>query len=214
MNMRLKLTVTEPTALITKNILKAFLPEITKNVSKGITIIKSELPLLVNKAVTTSPEYQQLIGGTLKLELGIPNASTKIAGLISTWSSSINYRYVLPKISGNKIISVFSANVFKSDFSDVLGTEYAQVADSLRGYSLPWLEWLLLKGNAPIIRDHQVVFGYNKRSRTGQAIMRVNTKKSWSVPSPYSGTISDNWITRSINNISPDINNLLDRAFL
>lgn len=211
MNIQLKLLESDTT--IQKNILSNFVPEIKKNIDKSIKIVKGNLPRIINKVVTSAPEYQQLIGGQLKFELGIPDASNKIAGLISLWSSNINYWYAPPRVSGNKITCSFSASLFKADFSDVLGTEYAKVVDSTRGYSLPWLEWLSLKGNIPIIKDHQIVFGFNRRSRTGQAIMRENTRKSWSVPAQYAGTVSDNWITRSINSASVDVNNLLDRAF-
>lgn len=109
------------------------------------------------------------------------------------------------------IKSSFSANLIKSDFTDVLGADAALVQDNIRGYSLPWLEWLLLEGNRTIIPTQSVVIGPNPRSRTGMAIMRESTQ-GWNVPSEFAGTINDNWITRAIDDAAQDVNNLLNRA--
>ena len=100
--MKIQLKLLETDTTIQKNILANFVPDIKKNIDRGIKIVKGELPRIINKVVTSAPEYQQLIGGQLKFELGIPDASNKIAGLISLWSSNINYRYVPPRISGKR----------------------------------------------------------------------------------------------------------------
>ena len=102
--------------------------------------------------------------------------------------------------------------MFKLDFSDVLGTDYASVYDTVRGYSLPWLQWLVFYGNIPIIDDYQVVMVNTRASRTGRAIMR-KSGGSWRVPSEFSGTMADNWITRAIESKSAEINSLLERSF-
>jgi hypothetical protein len=102
--------------------------------------------------------------------------------------------------------------MIKSDFSDVLGSDYAIMTDNIRGYSLPWLKWLLLDGTAIIIDNYTVTMGYNKYSRTGGAVM-TRTGGAWRVPPQYSGTMDDNWITRSIENSKDEIDNLIIRAF-
>ena len=102
--------------------------------------------------------------------------------------------------------------MIRSDFSDVLSSDSGFVIDALRGYQLPWLEWLLLEGNKAIISKQEVIIGPNKFSRTGLAIMRPSNK-SWRVPSEFAGTIKDNWITRAIDNSESQINELLDKAF-
>ena len=119
--------------------------------------------------------------------------------------------YDVPKINGNTITSKFSISMIKADYSDVLGSDYAQMTDSVRGYSLPWLQWLLLDGTKILINNHQVVIGPNSRSRTSMAIMRPGS--GWSVPNEFAGTQSNNWLTRAIDSSSDSINNLLKRAF-
>jgi hypothetical protein len=86
------------------------------------------------------------------------------------------------------------------------------VTDS-KGYSLPWLKWLLFEGSKPLIKNYSVKFGSNKRSRTGQAIM-ISSNKNWKVPSEFAGTVTNNWITRAIDRASDkilqDIQNIIE----
>lgn len=211
--MRYDIRVLESVNEISRGILTKVLPDITKDFMSGIRKVRSELPEIIHHVVTSAPEYNELVSGRLRLELGIPDAASKIAELINHWSSNVQIKYAPPTIKGLKITGAFSANMFKADFEDVLGSEAAYVIDGIRGYSLPWLEWLLLKGNAPIINQHIIVFGASSRSRTGGAIMRSTKRGDWGVPGEYSGDISNNWITRSIDRSSSQIEALLNRSF-
>jgi len=209
--MKIDITVLPEYKKMNNDILASFLPEIRQDFRRGVSRLRAALPKTVNHIITSSPEYAALLGGELRLELGIPDAGRSIAGLIDIWSSNIQHNYTEPRIVRNSIVATFSASLFKIDFSDVLYTDYAKVYDTSRGYELPWLQWLLLEGNAPIISDHNVVFGPSRYSRTGGALMKKG--KSWSVPSSYAGTISDNWITRSIQANQTIIEALLSKVF-
>jgi len=210
MNINVKLLDTN--AEIYKNILKALLPDIKKYMDSVLDTIKKELPDILSNSIRNSPEYSSLIAGKLRYEFGIPDASSKIIGLINSWSSNINIDYTRPAITGNQIKSKFSVNLVRADFSDVLFTEYAILRDDQRGYDLPWLQWLLLDGDVAIIQNHEIIIGASRYSRTGNAIMRENKGKTWKVPTEFSGTISDNWITRSIENANSEIDSLLQKA--
>jgi hypothetical protein len=212
--MKLSFKIIENNADIQESIAKALLPKSRQIMAKAIRSIKESLPIIVNKYVINSPEYASLIGGILKYELGIPNASNKIAGLLDIWSKNIDFKYDPPKIIRSQVRSSFSASMIKINFEDVLFTDFAVVRDNIRGYDLPWLQWLLLEGNSTIIEDYQIVFGANRASRTGNAIMKKNTSKFWKVPSLFSGTIADNWITRSIRDAEPEIQQLLNKVLL
>jgi hypothetical protein len=209
--MNMKFQLQESYQDIKLKILKAAQPEIRQIMNRGIRKVTSELPILIKDIVMTSPEYYDIIGGKLKLELGIPNGVEAIDGLISIWTQNIDYNYIPPKISAGKLKTSFSASAFRIDFSDVLYSPYAKVYDKLRGYELPWLEWLVLMGNIPIVQNYEVQFGYNERSRTGKAVMVRGD--SWSVPLEYSGTINDNWITRAIKASEQRIQNMIQGAF-
>jgi len=198
---------------IQNKILQALLPDVVSLMNNAVSVIKKNLPDIVLSGISAAPEYQSLVGGNLQYELGIPDPANKIGGLLDIWAKNIQYEYTKPTLSNSRIISKFSASMIKADFSDVLYTDYAMVQDYSRGYSLPWLEWLLLNGSATIIPFHQVVFGPNPNSRTGFAVMRNVGSEYWKVPSEFAGTIADNWITRSLESVSPNIQQLVERAF-
>lgn len=210
--MKINVKILESNSQIESKILKALVTDCREYFNEALSIIQQELPQIIYSAITSRPEYVSLVSGKLRLELGIPDASVKVANLINYWISNISYNYKKPTIEGNKIKGYINIELIKSDFSDILNSNDAMVIDSLRAYSLPWLQWLLLDGNKVIVPRYNVVISPNPRSRTGGALMRISTS-SWKVPSEYAGTINDNWITRSIDNASSAIDGLLERAF-
>jgi len=176
---------------IGKDILIALLPDIIDYMNNVIKYIKINLPEVVRNAIVSTPEYQSLVGGQLQFELGIPDVNQKISGLLNIWMNNIVYEYQIPRIANNKIIGNFSVGMIRVDFDDVIYSEYATIRD-VKGYSLPWLEWLLTEGNRILVPSHEVVFGASRYSRTGNAIMRKSKNRSWKVPSQYAGTLNDN----------------------
>lgn len=210
--MRVSLKILESNKQIYSLILNSLAPEIDDYLKKVLQIIRKELPLLVKTILQNTPEYASLMGGQLQYEFGIPDPANKISQIIDIWTNNIFIQYNAPTIISEKIKASFSVSLIKSDFSDVLSSDASFVFDNLKGYQLPWLEWLLLEGNKTIIKNYDVVFGPNKNSRTGYAVMR-NSNKSWKVPSEFAGTINDNWITRAIDGSEDQINELLERAF-
>lgn len=210
MQFRIKIKETEQE--INKGILLAVLPDITKDFNKSVNLIKRELPPLIRSIVLENPTYDSLISGKLKYELGIPDAGVKIARMLQIWTQNIHYKIQPPKLKGSSnIIASFGASMFRADFSEVIETADAKVYDSLRGYELEWLRWLVFYGNIPIIDNFHVEMMNSKRSRTGRALMLSG--KSWSVPPEHAGTMADNWITRSIEAKSQEIDKILKKAF-
>lgn len=210
--MDLNLKILESDSEINKAILGALLPEVINYMNNGVATIKRELPNIIKTAIENTPEYSSILSGKLKYEFGIPDSSIKLNNLIDIWIENIRYPYMKPTIMGNKIKSTFEVNAIRVDFAEVLYSNDALVIDNIRGYNLPWLEWLLLEGNKTIISKQEVVIGPNNFSRTGNAIMR-DSNKSWKVPSEFSGTVTNNWITRAIDGVEGNIQSLLDRAF-
>jgi hypothetical protein len=210
--MRLSLKLIENNADIADKILQALLVDVTNYMNSAIQNLKSQLPSIIRQGIVNAPEYQSLLSGDLRYEFGIPDPGPKLAGLIDIWANNINYSQMKPIVANGKIKAMFSASTIRIDYADVLYTDYALVIDSARGYTLPWLEWLLLEGNKTIVDKYEVILGANQYSRTGNALMKPSNN-SWKVPSVYSGTASDNWITRAIDSVSDDIENLLNRTF-
>ncbi len=211
--MRISLKILESDREISKKIGQALLPDVAKYLKQKLNIIRSGLPDIVNNNVINTPEYASLIGGKLQYEFGIPDAQSRLAGLLNIWSRNIDITYVPPKIIGNgEIRANFTVGMIRIDFSDVLFSEYATFTDTFRGYTLPWLQWLLLEGNRILVPGYQVIVGPNSRSRTGFAVMRASPVQAWKVPAEFSGSIGDNWITRSLDKSTDEINSFLKKA--
>lgn len=210
--MKFSIKILESDKQISNEILNALIPEVNTYLKNSLQKIRSELPSLIMTILQNTDTYTALMGGQLQYEFGIPDPSNSLKEIFSIWSNNIKIDYKAPTISNNKIKGSFSVSIIRSDFADVLSSDASLVIDNLRGYSLPWLEWLLLDGNQIIVPKQQVVIGPNKNSRTGFAIMR-ESNKAWRVPSQFAGTITNNWITRAIDDNESIIDQLLQKAF-
>ena len=187
--------------------------EISKKVKRESLAIKTnitdQLRKAVREALVSTPEYQSILRGKLKAELGIPNSSSRIMAVIDTWVNNI---FVTVK-TGTTPLLLIDIGIIKEDYSDVLSLPQAQYTyKSKRGQGeIPWLRWLLLEGDKRIITRYE--FSNNPRgSRTGMGIMKKKEKGSWQVPPEFSGTSVDNFATRALGNIGNIIDKIVERA--
>jgi hypothetical protein len=210
--MELKIKLLDSSSDITNKILKALLPEIKQLFKKIGPFVKENIKDLVVNAIKSSPEYLSLMSGILRSELGVPDAEVRINKIFNIWFNNIITEIESPSIAGRSIKGKISISLIKSDLSDILSSDIAVIIDSFSGSSVNWLEWLSIAGDKTILKNYEVSLGPNKRSRTGNAIMKVAVNKKWKVPSEFSGTQNNNWITRSINNVSDEIESILIKS--
>lgn len=202
--MKFSLNLLDKNIDINKLILNNLKHEVEKIMSKALTSIKQDVQNLVKEALIAEPEYTSLKAGTLRAEFGIANVEdvdSAVQAMVNT--AEISYNPI--KINSNGLSGGFVLTMIKSD--DINGIIYSDVAivkDEARGYNLPWLEWLLLRGNEVIVQNYSVNYTSNPRSRSGLALM-IQSNSSWRVPSNFAGTEADNWTTRAINKISNKI---------
>jgi len=146
---------------------------------------------VVIEAIKREPEYESLLNGRLLGEFGLTGAEQKLATILNVWAQDIHI------VVAKKTIAI---TVIGSNFEDVLALpEARQITE--KGQSLEWLDWLLIQGDKTIIKEYTIKKSFNKDSRTGLAVMVESKKGKWAVPSQYSGTPRDNWVTRAIRNI-------------
>lgn len=203
---KINLEVKSTDSYIYKKILQGLKPQVNSYLSNIFEKVKPKIIGLVQESIRNSPEYLSLQSGQLKAEFGIPDSDTKLSTLLDFWKN-ITAKYTPVAIKGDSLIGGFSISMIPSDYSDVLSSSAATVVTE-KNQTLNWLEWLLLFGNKTIIKDYTVELGSNPKSRTNMAIMKGTVSGKWSVPHQYSGTQDNNWITRSIDNISNDIEKL------
>jgi hypothetical protein len=210
--MKLSLKILENNSTIEKAILRALLPEVALFMDKVYTYVKDNLFSIIKFNIESQPEYESLINGKLRLELGIPDAENRIKDLINVWINNAVIDYKKPQILNSKIKSTFSIKMINVNFSDVLNLNISHIEHNAEGSTIPWLEWLLLEGTAVLVDNYEVYIGPNNRSRTGYAIMKSSDNRGWSMPPEYAGTINDNWITRAIDSAKPSVQKLLEKA--
>jgi len=81
------ITILESEAEITKRILKALLPQVDKYFQKVFNKCRSQIVDIVVQAITSSPTYNSLIGGQLKAEFGLDNASGRVSEILKFWEN-------------------------------------------------------------------------------------------------------------------------------
>lgn len=202
--MQFNLNILESDKQIKDFILQNIKETLSKTINSAIPKIIDSVKLIVKSALMAEPEYSSLVGGTLKAEFGIydSNAAEKI---IDALTNTLNIRQEKLTISSNGIKGGFSLTMMKSDNMDgIIYTDIASVVDVERGYSLPWLKWLLYENNNPIVRKYSVDYTSNPKSRSGMAIM-VPSSTNWRVPPLYAGSITNNWTTRAISRTEKQI---------
>ena len=163
--------------------------------------VSARIGELIVQAIDQSPEAKSLRGGPLQGELGIhasvgADPDHVIAAVGQVLADGMDVEVIPVRKVGKGIEGGMLIKVMKQDMSDVLGI-FGASFESERGYQIDWLEWLLKRGDEIIIADYMFQNGsFNGRSRTGLGLM-VH-KGQWRVPPEFSGTTSNNWITRTI----------------
>ena len=209
--MKFDISILESNTTIRNMVLQNISDILNFVIDKSIPILQKEVVKMLIEALMQEPEYNSLKNGLLRSEFGIPDTSVVDDIVIKLANTTTVTKNPL-KINNFGITGGLNIVAIKSDnISGLINDTSGMVNDSARGYSLPWLEWLLLKGNEIIVKKYSVKFGDNASSRSGNAIM-VSSDKNWRVPSEFSGTPSDNWTTRAITRIEDNILKLIQKT--
>jgi hypothetical protein len=206
--MRFGASILESVASITSQVVKGFAKQVGDLFNKAQPNIQRELRTRLADAIRSQPEYGSLKSGSLRYEFGLADASV-VDSLVNRFVESIyvttkNINTSSTKINAELVFSIIA----NEDLDNILSSSDANIVTE-KGDVLPWLNWLLLRGNEPIILTHRILIKPSPYSRTGQAIMIPTAQGSWRVPQSYIGTVDNNWITRALSSIEDDISNIL-----
>lgn len=199
-----KIRILDSQQKIENNILKVSETEIKNKFQAAKPKIESRVKEIIVRALSESPEIVSLKSDTLKYDFGLvidPTSDIIYAIANSTYVYFKNFRF--NKKSVNSVMSIY---IQPSDFSNLLSLAVANVITE-KGELLPWLEWLLTAGDAIVIAGYSVEYGPSPNSRTGGAIMFPDGM--FRVDPQYSGTQSDNFITRALDKYSNEIGKLV-----
>lgn len=204
----LELTL-EGTGLI-DDILNSVVVELNRVFSIMKPALEQKTAELLRQRFIASQEYASLESNekrSLHGELGITSPQEKLQAIIDEICKNVKVEIQQAIKTGQEINGGMSIKFLVQDFSDVLALKEA-LQDTGKG-DLPWLEWLLTKGDTPII-EHRFYLPGNfptRVSRTGLGVMAKGNQKSWSL-TQYSGTVEDNWLTRCFKDTETEIANL------
>ena len=155
-----------------------------------------------------SPEVQSIESGELRGLLGLPDGADRIQQLIELWSNSVQVKVEKFKLSRKKLEGKITLTAVNKSFSDALNRHDLAEFVTEKMEILPWLRWLLLEGDRPLIQEYTAVL--NPRfSRTASYVMKVSPNKDWGVPNQFSGTINNNFVTRALKGIQNDIEGVI-----
>jgi hypothetical protein len=156
--------------------------------------------------VRKTPEYMNIVSerSTFRTELGVPNSPAVLESIIEALLDNVEVRinriandesaYIIPIT-----ITLFDEKIMKR-ILNVPGATY--YSENMRGTvtEVPWLSWLLLSGNEPVVYGFRVMYNKERWSRTENAIMVPATNEkpnNYSIPEQFSGTRNDNFLTRA-----------------
>ena len=209
--MKITVSLLESDSVIRQQIFQSLKQDLTNVMARSRIAILDKIKIALDQALKEEPEYSSLSNGDLRLQFGIPDP-TDVDQVVQKLAETVDIKMTPITVSSLGLKGGFTLTALKSDdMGGVVSDSSAMVNDSERGYSLPWLEWLLYKGNEIIVRKFDVELGPNPNSRTGMAVM-VGSNNNWRVPPAFVGTITNNWTTRAIDRIENQVGNIIQKT--
>ena len=164
---------------------------------------------LLSDAIKGQPEYSNIIYGELRYEFGLLSAFARLDAILNAIIQSVTVEIKNLKVRGSGFTGGLTINAVRSGYADILSLPESSFLTE-KGVQLDWLEWLLLEGDSIIIGDYHFRRVNSPRSRTGGGLMIKGG--TWSVPSEFSGTIKNNFITRAIQDIQEPIKKVVKKC--
>ena len=197
----------ETDAKIVSNIRRELVKTLRRAFNNAARGIENRVKAVVRIAIESQPEYQELFGGKLQEELGLPDPDTQVREVVNQWIRNISLKVQQPAISSLGIRGKISLEMIRSDWQDVLSLP-AAVYVTENDQVIEWLRWLLIEGDRAIVRDY--VIGRNpRRSRTGLgSIMIKKQGGNWRVPPEFAGVENNNFVTRALRGINKTLDDI------
>lgn len=191
---------------LNKVISKAMMAEAEAFLVKIANNIRPKLKDIIRRNILETPEIRSLIGGKLQAELGLTDPRQAIDEILNVWQDTVRIDIRPLRLLNT---GMFSGGIdiyaIRADFADVLSTNSSFYIAEKSGTTINWLEWLLLEGDKSIVIGYDI--GYSRgASRTGLGKIMKKSKRNWRVPPEYAGTVNNNFVTKTLDNIETELN--------
>lgn len=202
----LSIKIVESTSSITKKINQGIANIFNKTLSKQRDAILRQVKPIIHSALIDSPEIRSLSFGELRIDFGLTSdPSQQIANAIV---NSLDVKSQRASATSIGVKGGLLITMQPIDYNNLFSLPLAEQITE-KGESLPWLQWLLTFGQQVIIADFGVEYG--PRGRSGGGIM-ISHRRPFKVRSGYAGTPDDNFITRAVERVSPEIKGIIRKA--
>lgn len=180
------------------DIRKALMTQTNKLIKGSLEPLKFEIKMLTRTLMEKSDFFNELLFGYLSGHFGIPanEVSHTVSTIIDEIVENIEINYTNLSLHGSTVKGGMTIGIGRNGFASLMSLPEGSV-NTEKGDTLPWLNWVLTKGDKIIVSEHDIKFSLGQ-GRSGFAIMIPNRVANWRVPAEFSGTSNDNVITRTI----------------
>lgn len=189
---------------IVKKIHKALVKLFNRRFSRRSNTILSEIRPLVASALMSSDEIKSLSSGALRIDFGL--TSDPSGAIVNAIVDSLDIDIKKATGTAAGIKGGLLITMQPIDYNNLFSLSVAEQITE-KGVSLPWLQWLLTFGQQIIVANFGVEYGAGK-GRSGGGYMSVY-ERPFKVSSQHAGTVDDNFITRAIDSVAPQIKSIL-----
>ena len=196
--------IIESTNAIAKKINQGLANIFNRKLSSQASIILSEIRPLVASALISSNEIKSLSSGALKIDFGL--TSDPSGAIVNAIVDSLDIDIKKATGTAAGIKGGLLITMQPIDYNNLFSLSVAEQITE-KGVSLPWLQWLLTFGQQIIVANFGVEYGAGK-GRSGGGYMAVD-ERPFKVSSQHAGTVDDNFITRAIDSVAPQIKSIL-----
>lgn len=195
-------------AAISNAILVALAKEIGDSVSHSVRSLTDPIKRVVSQAIINSPEISSLSNGDLRYDFGIPAGVDVATPIVNAIVDSVVVKSSKIRVVGKSLEGGITIAIQPDGFSELLSLPIA-VVETGKGATLPWLDWMLNRGDSIIVADFGVKYG-SGLGRSGGGAMRAKLRP-FKVNTQFAGTPSDNFITRALEKYQKRIENAVRR---
>ena len=188
----INIALSESDAAITKKIYAALAKELNLYLIQKTPKVMERVKSDIEAALYGCPEIQSLKNGRLKADFGLTSDPT--GPIVSSILSTLNIKTEKVSAATKTFKGGFTLTMQPNDYSNILSLSASK--QIIQGGSIPWLKWLLTLGDSIIIANFGVEYG--PFGRSGMARM-TEKQRPFKVNSAFSGTNSDNFITRALS---------------
>ena len=190
--------------------------KMTKKLESRITVITRRVRIALRTAILNNETVQDLVSGQLKVDFGLTDQRSReaVSEIVVAIGDAVSAEFFPGGASGDRAGGNYKIGTIRIliNGNQASGIVLGKVNGSYdsNGSKIDWLRWLMTAGSQVVVAGYEVAstVDYDGRSRSGGGFM-VKTGGDFRVDPKHAGTAGDNFITRAISSIGPEIGRII-----